>query len=71
MIDYVVVMGQLYGGKYSVDDFSLCRSILDALDQYCRNEEWNSISEGLLLNVCCLWSSSNLYYLIKEITGFF
>ena len=32
MIDNVVVMGQLYGGKYLVD-FCGCCSILGALDQ--------------------------------------
>ena len=39
MIDNVVVMGQLYGGEYLVEDFWSYCSILGALDRYCRNED--------------------------------
>ena len=55
MIVNVVVMGPCYRGEYLLEDFWGCYSILGAFDWYCRNEDSNSIiSEGLLLNVCCL-----------------
>ena len=54
MID-VVVMGQFYGGEYLVEDFCGCCSALGTLDQYSRNEDWNSWN-------CCLWSCSLLPY---------
>ena len=39
MIDNVVVLGQLYGGEYLVEDFWSYCSILGALYRYCRNED--------------------------------
>ena len=43
MIVNVVVMGQLYGVEYLLEDVWECCSILAAFDRYCRNEDWNSI----------------------------
>ena len=68
MIDNVAVMGQLHGGEYLVD-FWGCRFILNPFDQYCKNEDWNSISEGLAK----LLLSAELFFitLLKEIIGSF
>ena len=43
MIVNVVVMGQLYGVEYLLEDVWECCSILAAFDRYCRNEDWSSI----------------------------
>ena len=60
MIVNVVVMGQIYGGEYLLEDFLGCCSILDALDQYCGNEDWNSIISKHMFAGCAVV----LYYLI-------
>ena len=58
MINNVAVMRQLYRAEYLVEDFCVLCFFLGPLDRYCRNENWNSILEGLMLNVWCLWSCS-------------